>query len=184
MASSPLAALSPPQGGNGGGFLPGFSFVGGASASSPCPRRVHVSRLQIAFKGIFGAGRGWGRSTGEVGLDDNPSAPVGHAARPFAACARGGGHAACSVSRRVVETLPDAHWGPSGNRPACGPAPYLSRPSAAGVSGCTAAQNAHCTMASSPGPQSRQTSSSTCPRFYYDAGPIQMPTPFFMEANL
>jgi len=30
--------------------------------------------------------------------------------------------------------------------------PFLSHPSAAGVSGCTVAQNAHCTMASFPRP--------------------------------
>jgi len=49
------------------------------------------------------------------------------------------------------------------------PSPFLSRPSAAGVSGCTAAQNAHCTRASSP--QTPGTRFAYCPmqgRMYGD----------------
>ena len=48
--------------------------------------------------------------------------------------------------------LLDAHWGFAHADSRASNSLYLSRPSAAGVSGCTAAQNAHCTKASSPDP--------------------------------
>jgi len=54
--------------------------------------------------------------------DHTPGSPVvpnGHAARAFAAYARDRGTAACFILRRVMETLPNAHWGFAQHSLAC-----------------------------------------------------------------
>ena len=53
----------------------------------------------------------WNLSEMPIHTPGSPVVPNGHAARAFAAYARDRVIAACSILRRVMETLPNAHWG-------------------------------------------------------------------------